>query len=93
MADYGYYVLPPELFKPDSNGAPARVRVAIEDLKRPTETSGTEIEGEMSARVWNDFRAYFKAVEPDRPFIAANPALESPRVNMDCDSGKCRVVP
>ena len=93
VADYGYYVLPPELFKPDSSGAPARVRVAIEDLKRPTETSGTEIEGEMSARVWNDFRGYFKSVEPNKPFVAANPSLDSPRVNMECDAGKCRVVP
>ena len=92
VADYGYYVLPPELFRPDSNGAPARVRVAIEDLKRPTETSGTEIDGELSARVWNDFRAYFQAVQPTKPFIAADPALPSPNVNMICDSGRCYIV-
>jgi S1-C subfamily serine protease len=92
VADYGYYIMPPELFKPDSTGAPARVRVAIEDLKRPTETSGTEIEGELSARVWNDFRAYYKAVDPNKPFIAADPALPSPRVNMACDAGRCHVI-
>ena len=93
VADYGYYVLPPEAFQPDSTGAPARVRIAIEDLKRPGETSGTEIEGELSARVWNDFRAYFKAVKPDVPFVAANPRLRSPKVKMDCQSGACRVTP
>lgn len=77
VADYGYYVLPPELFMPGSTGAPARIRVAISDLKRPDETSGTEIEGEMSARVWNDFRAYYQAVFPEKPFVAANPRLKS----------------
>ena len=89
VADYGYYVLPPELFKPDSTGAPARVRVAIADLKRPSETSGTEIDGELSARVWNDFRAYFQSVDPQTPFIAANPRLKSPRIGMRCNSGRC----
>jgi hypothetical protein len=92
VADYGYYVLPPELFKPDSTGAPARVRVAIQDLKRPTETSGTEIEGEVSARVWNDFRAYYQSVEPEVPFIAANPKAKSPKVKMDCEAGVCRIA-
>lgn len=89
VADYGYYVLPPELFMPDSSGAPARVRVAIQDLKRPDETSGTEIEGEQSARVWNDFRGYFEAVAPDKPFVTANPALRSPEAKMDCHAGVC----
>lgn len=91
VADYGYYVLPPELFRPDSMGAPARVRVAIADLKRPTETSGTEIDGELSARVWNDFRAYFQAVNPETPFIAANPRLKSPKISMSCSAGRCEV--
>jgi S1-C subfamily serine protease len=93
VADYGYYVLPPELFQPDSTGAPARVRVAIRDLKRPAETSGTEIEGEVSARVWNDFRAYYQATHPEKPFVSADPTMSSPRVKMECDAGVCRVVP
>lgn len=93
VADYGYYVLPPEAFRPDSMGAPARVRIAIEDLKRPGETSGTEIEGELSARVWNDFRAYYKSVQPETPFLAANPRMRSPKVNMRCEAGICKVDP
>jgi hypothetical protein len=92
VADYGYYVLPPELFKPDSTGAPARVRVAIQDLKRPKETSGTEIEGQTSARVWNDIRAYYQSVQPDVPFIAANPRMKSPKVEMDCTAGACTLA-
>ena len=93
VADYGYYILPPELFRPDSTGAPARVRVAIKDLKRPEETSGTEIEGELSARVWNDFRAYFESLPGATPFVAANPKLRSPKVEMECEAGVCRVKP
>jgi S1-C subfamily serine protease len=89
VADYGYYVLPPELFMPDSSGAPARVRVAIRDLKRPTETSGTEFEGEQSARIWNDFRGYFQAIAPDKPFLAADAKLRSPDAKMDCHAGTC----
>jgi len=92
VADYGYYVLPPELFMPDSNGAPARVRVAIGDLKRPGETSGTEFTGDVSARVWNGFRAYYQAVQPDRPFVLADPNLPSPKVKMQCADGSCHVV-
>ena len=90
VADYGYYVLPPEAFMPDSSGAPARVRVAIKDLKRPAETSGTEIDGEQSARVWNDFRGYFQAIAPDKPFLIANAALRSPDAKMECSAGICQ---
>ena len=93
VADYGYFVLPPELFMPDSNGAPARVRVAIGDLKRPGETSGTEITGDVSARVWNGFEAYYKAVEPAVPFLRANPRLASPNAKMACNSGRCELLP
>ena len=91
VADYGYYILPPELFRPDSTGAPARVRVAIQDLKRPDETSGTEIEGELSARVWNDFRAYYESLPGATPFIAANARLRSPKADMECEAGVCRL--
>lgn len=92
VADRGYYVLPPELFRPDSDGAPARVRVAIKDLMRPGETSGTEIEGERSARVWNDFKRYYQVVHSELPFVAANPRMRSPRAEMDCEAGSCRLV-
>lgn len=93
VADYGYFVLPPELFMPDSDGAPARVRVAIGDLKRPGETSGTEITGDVSARVWNGFEAYYKAVQPAVPFVRANPRLPSPKAKMACNAGRCELVP
>ena len=92
VADYGYYVLPPELFMPDSNGTPARVRVAIGDLKRPGETSGTEFIGEVSARVWNGFQAYYAAVQPEKPFVKADAKLQSPKVKMQCGDGSCHVV-
>lgn len=92
VADRGFYILPPELFMPDSSGAPARVRVAIKDLMRPDETSGTEIDGERSARIWNDFRLYYESVRPEVPFVVANPQMRSPRADMECESGACHAV-
>jgi S1-C subfamily serine protease len=85
VADYGYYVLPPEAFAPDSTGAPARVRITIADLKNPGFLSDTEIEGRLSANLWNDFHAYYSAVYPDKPWIEADPGKRSPKVKMECE--------
>lgn len=95
VADMGYYVLLPEAFSPDSTGAPARITIVIHDLKNPGTLSSTEIDGESSARVWNDFRAYYSAMRPDVPWREANPGLRSPRVPLSCDSfsGTCSIVP
>jgi S1-C subfamily serine protease len=76
VADMGYYVLPPELFRPDSNGTPARVTVVIDDLKNPGAASFTEFDGASSSRVWNDFGPYFRHAEPEKPWIAADPRLK-----------------
>jgi hypothetical protein len=84
VADFGYYVLPPEAFAPDSTGAPARVKVVIQDLKHPNDISETDIEGDASARVWNDFKAYYVAIMPGRPWIAADGNMGSPNVKMRC---------
>lgn len=93
VADYGYYVLPPEAFAPDSDGTPARLKVVIRDLKNPNDISERDIEGEASAWIWNDFHAYFTAVAPQRTWIEANPKLRSREVHMACDAqtGGCKV--
>lgn len=86
VADMGYYVLLPEAFAPDSSGAPSRLTIVVQDLKNPGKLSLTEIDGELSARVWNDFRPYYAAITPDKPWIAADPKLRSPRISLDCHS-------
>jgi hypothetical protein len=86
VADMGYYVLLPEAFAPDSSGAPSRLTIIVQDLKNPGTLSVTEIDGELSARVWNDFQPYYAAMLPDKPWIAADPKRRSPKIPMDCNS-------
>lgn len=91
VADMGYYVLPPEIFEPDSTGAPAVVSVVVQDLKNLGRLSKVDIYGETSARVWNDFRPYYEAVHPNRPFRVANRKVKAPRVLLNCEAstGAC----
>jgi hypothetical protein len=89
VADYGYYLLPPEAFAPDSGGVPARLFVAIQDLKNPKIMSAIEFSGSQTARVWNDFTWYYRAA--GRPFVTADPRVKAPKIQMACDptSGNC----
>lgn len=91
VADMGYYVLPPEAFAPDSSGAPARVAIVIQDLKNPQYLSMTEIDGQASARIWNDFGPYFRTIRPEEMWQAADPKAKSPKVRLTCEaeSGAC----
>ena len=93
VADMGYYVLLPEAFAPDSSGAPSRLTIIVQDLKNPGTLSVTEIDGELSARVWNDFQPYYAAMMPDKPWIAADPKRRSPKIPMDCNSvdASCKI--
>lgn len=92
VADRGYYVFEPELFEPDSTGAPPMVSVVVQDLKNPETLSSVDVWGQTAARVWNDFEPYYSALQPDRPFLRANPELET-KVPLVCDpqSGECAV--
>jgi len=93
VADMGYYVLLPEAFAPDSSGAPSRLTIIVQDLKNPGTLSFTEIDGELSARVWNDFGPYYAAVMSDKPWIAADPKRRSPKTSLNCDAvtGRCEI--
>ena len=92
VADRGYYVLPVELFQPDSVGVPPMVSIVVRDLKNPGQLSSVDIWGETSARVWNDFAPYFRAVRPDFHFRLANARL-SKKVALLCDpqTARCTV--
>lgn len=90
VADFGYYVFPPEAFAPDSNGTPPVVTITVQDLKNPKELSFVNFWGATSARVWNDFGPYFQATS-DQPFRRANERGGASRVPMRCDAetGSC----
>ena len=93
VADMGYYVLAPEAFRPDSSGAPPVVTIVVQDLKNPKWLSRVDFNGQTSARIWNDFGPYFQHI--GQPWIAANPKLKSPKVNLQCDPEKavCSMKP
>jgi S1-C subfamily serine protease len=60
VADAGYYLLPPETFRPDSLGTPPRIVLAIQDLKHPKEARCGEIDRKVTARLWNDFLPFLQ---------------------------------
>ena len=86
VADEGIYVLPPELFAPDSLGQPAMVTMVFQDIKNPQSGSLVNFYDATAANVWNDFVPYYQAVSPDRQVIRANPAVKSPPALMTCSS-------
>jgi hypothetical protein len=93
VADEGTYVLPPELFAPDSLGRPAMVTMVFQDIKNPQSGSLVNFYDATAANVWNDFVPYFQAVSPERSVIRANPATKSPPVPLVCSSETGMCVP
>ena len=93
VADLGYYVLPIEAVQPDSAGVPPRVHIVVRDLKNPQALQGTEISGDVTARLWNDFVPFLEANRPGQPVVRANPSLKSPKIDLTCDaeSGSCKL--
>lgn len=60
VADFGYYVYPPEVFRPDSPQKPPEITLEVEDLKAPARISRQTLPPAMIARIWNDFEAYYR---------------------------------
>ena len=88
---WGYYVLPPEAFAPDSSGAPARVKVIVRDRSHPEDPSERDIDGAVSAAVWNDFKSLYNPAS-GKAFVSASPGLRPPEVKMRCEKdGTCRI--
>jgi hypothetical protein len=84
VANYGVYVFPIELFRPDEQGVPPVIHVKFEDLKNPDLPSCTTLKREIVALVWNDFAPYF--TDQGLPFVAANPGARN-RMNIPKPSG------
>jgi hypothetical protein len=68
VADFGYYLYPPEVFRPDGPQRPPQIVLEIEDLKKPGAKREERLESSMVARVWNDFEAYFTQLPSAPPF-------------------------
>jgi hypothetical protein len=93
VADLGYYVLPVEAVQPDSAGVPPRLHIVVRDLKNPNALAGTDISGDVTARLWNDFIPFLETQRPGEVPTRANPTLKSPKVELDCEvqTGACTV--
>lgn len=94
VADFGYYVISPLAFAPDSDGTPAVVTVAISDLVSPDAIATFELRGAMSARIWNDFLPFFQSTQVGSTVVTANPKL-SKRITVRCSApeGGCTATP
>lgn len=82
VADMGYYLYDPEVFRPDSLGAPPQVSIAIRDLKNPKRLKCRELSPEVIARVWNDFESYYAEKRPGDGFQASNAKAANDRPSL-----------
>jgi hypothetical protein len=87
VAYRGLYIFNPEVFAPDSTGAPPSIVVHILDLKHPKDHDWVELSGDVVARVWNDFGPYYKQF--DRHFTPSNPELFASGINSLCARLRC----
>jgi S1-C subfamily serine protease len=72
VADYGYYVFPPEVFAPDADGTPPTLVLDLHDLKNEDGESCAVLPAAVVALVWNDFGP-FLATQPAGGFVVAVP--------------------
>jgi hypothetical protein len=72
VAYRGYYVFRPEVFEPDSSGAPPSIVLQLDDLKHYDRFVLFELPPEVVARVWNDFGPYYTSVSPRAGFRPAD---------------------
>lgn len=93
VADEGIYILPPDLFAPDSLGRPAMVTMVFQDIKNPQSGSLVNFYDATAAHIWNDFVPYYQALSPEREPLRANASAKSPPFPMTCSSHTGMCVP
>lgn len=73
VADRGYYVFDPRVFRPEADGRVPRIQIVVDDLKHPKSRACLTLSRREVARIWNDFEMFF-AEHPDSvPFVKAIP--------------------
>jgi hypothetical protein len=74
VADQGYYVFDPDVFRPSADGTPPVLVLGVSDLKHhPGRFSCRVLPKELVAQVWNGFEDYYREYRSDRVFVIANP--------------------
>lgn len=93
VAYRGLYIFSPAVFAPDSTGAPPSVVVEIYDLKHPKDRNLFELPPEVTARIWNDFAAYYRSVHPQHAFVEARPSRFKSPFRELCREFACQLGP
>ncbi len=68
VADLGYYIFSPEIFRPDSAGRTPTITLEIEDLKSMGKPRTDTLPSFGVARAWNDFEGFYQATKPGEAF-------------------------
>ena len=85
VAYRGLYVFSPEAFAPDTNGGPPSIVLQIDDLKHYDRFILRELPADLVARIWNDFRSYYRLTKPENRFVVADAALFASPFTRLCD--------
>jgi trypsin-like peptidase len=67
VADLGYYIFSPEVFRPDPTGQPPTITLEIENLGNGKLETNTLPSFEWG-RAWNDFEAFYQMTKPGEAF-------------------------
>jgi len=59
VANFGYYLYSPEVFRPDAPQRAPEITIEIDDLKKPSVKQVERLAPAVIARLWNDFEAFF----------------------------------
>lgn len=92
VADKGFYIFDIEVFRPDENGVPPSIVLAIRDLKSPKKLKCVELHAEVVAQAWNDFESFYAERRPAAGFRFAlaraakdrKPAYRTDFLEKDC---------
>lgn len=66
VADFGFYILPPESFAPLASGSPPEIVIEVDDLKT-RKTYRENLDRYVVARMWNDYAGIFRSASHGPP--------------------------
>lgn len=72
VADEGFYVFSHELFRPNADGIPPSIVIAIHDLKNPRRMKCRELSRELVAAAWNDFAEFIIETQGRDAYVRAD---------------------
>lgn len=85
VAYEGLYFIDPEHFLPDVSGLAPEIKVVIQDLKNPQDTSIVVLPAEVTAQIWNDFLPFHQRKYVNRRLpvaVASMPLDQGVRINV-----------